>query len=278
MAHRPCAQRPDRDADLLRTGVPGRRPCTSSTRAAGSWCRRSCTCPRASSWRPRWSVPCCPVPRRAQAGVERSFIPPGLTVGLSVVVSARGVASITLKGPDPGPLSRKTTRLMLAQLAWTLRQDPAITSFRGQHRRPPDHRRRRGRRRSAWPAAPSTATTRPMRTASQQIYALHHGRLVSGQVNSPTRNPGPFGTSRQGIGAFAVSLDDTQVAATTPTSLLVGPVLGDRSPAPVLTGSGLLRPGVGLRPAAVGRAEPAGRCPGPLRRPRPAPPAARCRG
>jgi hypothetical protein len=181
-------------------------------------------------------------PRPALAGVERSFIPPGLAVGPSVVVSPRGLASVTLKGPDPGPLSTNSTRLMLAQLAWTLRQDPAIRSFQvsidglqiSDASGAATFRSRGGSLDRYDPADVK---------ASQQIYALHRGRLVSGQVNSPTPNPGPFGTSPQGIGAFAVSLDDRQVAATTPTSLLVGQVLGDQSPAPVLIGSGLLRPG-----------------------------------
>jgi Lipoprotein LpqB beta-propeller domain/Sporulation and spore germination len=180
-------------------------------------------------------------PRRALAGVERSFIPPGLTVGLSVVVSAKGLATITFRGQDPGPLGRKATRLMLAQLAWTLRQDPTIKTFEVSID---------GLQVSD---ATGSSTVKVVgggfnrfdpadAKASQQIYALRGGRLVSGQLNKPTPNTGPFGVTRQGIGAFAVSLDDTQVAATTPTSLLVGPVLGNRSPAPVLIGPGLLRP------------------------------------
>ncbi|MGA8248260.1 MAG: LpqB family beta-propeller domain-containing protein [Nocardioides sp.] len=180
-------------------------------------------------------------PRPAQAGVERSFIPAGLTVGLSVVVSPRGLATITLRGPDPAPISRKATRLMLAQLAWTLRQDPTIRTFEVAVD---------GLQISD---ASGSSTFKVVgggfnrydpadANASQQIYALRGGRLVSGQLNNPTPNTGPFGVTRQGIGAFAVSLDDTQVAATTPTSLLLGPVLGNRSPAPVLIGPGLLRP------------------------------------
>ena len=41
----------------------------------------------------------------------------------------RASAEVTLSGPDPGPLSRTTTRLMLSQLAWTLRQDPSVQTF-----------------------------------------------------------------------------------------------------------------------------------------------------
>jgi hypothetical protein len=180
-------------------------------------------------------------PRPGQAGVGRSFIPQGLTVGLSVVVSARGLASISLRGPDTVPVNRKATVLMLAQLAWTLRQDPSIKTFEVSID-------------GVGVNDASGASTFKVANgqfdrydpawlhASQQIYALRGGRLVSGQVNNPTPNTGPFGVTRQGIEAFAVSLDDTLVAATTPTSLLVGPVLGNRSPAPVLTGPGLLRP------------------------------------
>ncbi len=60
--------------------------------------------------------------------MERTFLPPGLTVRLAVAVD-RNLAAVSLEGPDPGPLSPQTTLQMLAQLAWTLRQDPSITMF-----------------------------------------------------------------------------------------------------------------------------------------------------
>jgi Sporulation and spore germination len=69
-------------------------------------------------------------PGRSLAGVVRSYLPPGLNVA-SVPVT-NGVADVTLLGGgvNPAPLSRKATRLILAQLTWTLHQDPSIKSFR----------------------------------------------------------------------------------------------------------------------------------------------------
>ena len=60
-------------------------------------------------------------------GVARTFIPPGLTAGPVVVTAGR--ADVSLNGPDPGPMTRRTTRLLLAQLTWTLQQDPSVTTF-----------------------------------------------------------------------------------------------------------------------------------------------------
>ena len=70
---------------------------------------------------------------------------------------------MTLSGPDPGPLSRTATRLMLSQLAWTLRQDPTVKTFSLEHRRTPGDRRvgrvdvpgRQPRRRPLRPGRPA---------------------------------------------------------------------------------------------------------------------------
>ncbi len=61
--------------------------------------------------------------------VEQSFIPPGLTSGLSVPVSDDGVADLNLTGYS-GRLTPQASELMLAQFAWTLRQEPSIETLR----------------------------------------------------------------------------------------------------------------------------------------------------
>jgi hypothetical protein len=180
-------------------------------------------------------------PGRSSTGVLRSFVPPGLTPAISVPVGSQGVADVSLNGPDPGPLSRKTTRLVLAQLSWTLRQDTSITSFRLSiaghqitdstgaatftlgigHKDPYD------------PA---------VSLSSGLFYALRSGRLVSGQINQPTPVGGPFGTARLGIGPFAVRLDGNVVAGVTSSALLLGPVQEEHPAVPVLTLPHLLRP------------------------------------
>lgn len=179
-------------------------------------------------------------PSPTAAGVERTFLPPGLTPVLSVPVGEDGVANVTLKGPDPGPLSQRTTQLILGQFAWTLRQDPSVTRFRlsiAGHQVADATGAQIFR-------VDSQAYDRfdAFSRASSQIYALREGRLVSGQIDHPTPVDGPFGNYRQGIGPFAVSLDGTRVAGVTSDALLVGPVAGPSQATPVLSGTGLLRP------------------------------------
>jgi hypothetical protein len=179
-------------------------------------------------------------PLPSLAGVARTYIPPGLSAGPVVVTNGR--ADVSLHGPDPGPMSRHTTVLMLAQLTWTLRQDPSVTTFdvsingrqvtdtSGSSTFRVDSREV-GRYDPAVPLG------------SSQLYALRHGRLVSGRADQLTPVDGPFGADQLGIGPFAVSLDDNLVAGTTPGALLLGPVRGSERPQQVLTGTGLLRPG-----------------------------------
>ena len=178
-------------------------------------------------------------PRPAEkAGVSRTFLPPGLSV--KPVVVRDGSADVTLSGSDPGPLGRRTTRLMLTQLAWTLRQDPTVRTFTLNlaGRQVTDASGSSTFRVDS----PDTRYDPSVPNASSQLYALRRGRLVSGQANRLTPVGGPFGTDDLGIGAFAVSLHDGQVAATTASSLLVGPVRSGTQPTQVLTGQGLLRP------------------------------------
>jgi hypothetical protein len=179
-------------------------------------------------------------PRPSLAGVVRTFVPPGLDVDPLVV--RNGTAGVILSGPDPGLLSATTTRLMLSQLAWTLRQDPSVSTFTltiaGRTITDSTGASRFSVRGSAFNDYDPAAAR-----ASSQVYALRRGRLVSGPVTKLTSVNGPFGTQRTGIGPFAVSLDSTQLAGVTPTALLVGGiVLGSSQPSPVIEGPGLLRP------------------------------------
>jgi hypothetical protein len=179
-------------------------------------------------------------PSRSLTGTTRSYIPPGLTSGLSVTVQNGGLADVTLRGPAPGPSSERSTRRMIAQFAATLAQVPGIRTFRVTIA---------GTLVSDAGGATVFRSGTPnhfdptVLEASALVYALRHGRLVSGRAKGLTKLDGPFGTSDQGIASFAVSLDGLQVAATTPDNLLVGPVQGSGGASTVLTGSGpLLRP------------------------------------
>ncbi len=179
-------------------------------------------------------------PDRSLRGVEQSFFPRGLAVQLSVAVD-RNVAEVSLNAANPGPLPPKTTKLMLAQLAWTLRQDPSITAFTlsvaGREITDAE-----GLSRIPVRAAEFDRYDPAWAKATLVTYALRRGRLVSGPVTDLTKVMGPFGTHDLGIGAFAVSLGGDSVAAVGEGSLRVAPVLGDSEPVTVQTGPGLLRP------------------------------------
>jgi lipoprotein LpqB-like beta-propeller protein/sporulation and spore germination protein len=179
-------------------------------------------------------------PRSTTGSVTQTFIPPGLSVSLSVPVNHR-VAEVNLKGHDPGPLAANIVRRMLAQFAWTLRQDTTISAFTltiagravtddaGASRFPVDD--------SAYDRYDPT-----VEKASGQAYALRRGRLVSGQIERPTPVDGPFGRDPLGIGDFAVRLDGSEVAGVTPTALLIGPVQGPAPSSIAQSGTGFLRP------------------------------------
>jgi hypothetical protein len=179
-------------------------------------------------------------PARSLVGTTRSYIPPGLSSGVSVTLGNDGLADVVLRGPAPGPRSVRSTRLMVLQFAATLAQVPGLRTFRLTI--------------DGTLVVDATGAT-VFRTGipahydpavgfgSALVFALRHGRLVSGQAKKVTKLDGPFGTSAQGIASFAVSLDGVDVAATTPDNLLLGPVQGQGSASTVLTGAGpLLRP------------------------------------
>ncbi len=154
--------------------------------------------------------------------VARSFIPSGLSAGLSVPVSADGVADVALTG-DTGSLNGPTVERVLAQLAWTLRQDPQIEALRlsidGRPIRLPGE------------VAevdvglgveydPSGDRPNPL------LFGNRDGVLVSGPAQSLEPVAGPLGAEQYGIGAVAVNLDATRVAATSGggRGLLLAPV------------------------------------------------------
>ena len=182
-------------------------------------------------------------PAQSLNEVERTFLPPGLSLVVSVPVSAGGVADVTLRGNDPGPLNRTTIQRILSQFAWTLRQDDSIHAFRlniaGRQIADSDgHQTFRVGTGASDPLDPALGGSPSF------YYALRNGRLVSGQIDHPTPVLGPFGSTDTGIGPLAVSLDGDTVAGVAPGGLLVGSVADpDAGPArQVLSGTGLLRP------------------------------------
>jgi lipoprotein LpqB-like beta-propeller protein/sporulation and spore germination protein len=156
--------------------------------------------------------------------VSRSFIPPGLTFGLSVPVSADGVADISLKG-DAGQQTPQAIELMLAQLAWTLHQEPTINALRVSI----------GGQQLQLPGGASEVSVNQGSEydptgfqASSLLYGLRDGRLVSGPRDALEPVDGPFGTEEYGLVSIGVNLNATRVAGVSGsgTSVLVGPVRG----------------------------------------------------
>ena len=142
-------------------------------------------------------------------GVVRSFLPSGLSVGLSVPVSDAGVADISLVG-EAQSVTSEQAGLMLAQLAWTLRQDPSVTALRvsvdGSPLPLPG-----GVAQYSVDAAATYGPAGP--GGGKTLYGISQGRLVSGAQDTDL-DPvtGVFGDEGAGLTAIAVSPDNEEVA------------------------------------------------------------------
>lgn len=182
-------------------------------------------------------------PGVALEGVSRTFIPPGLSFGLSVPVTEDGVAELTLRG-YAGRLTAESSRLMLAQLAWTLRQDPGIEAVRvvlgGQQVTLPGGV-------GQFRVDQGSAYDPTGLQSSTMLYGLRDGLLVSGPPDDLTPVDGPMGRADLGVRSMAVNLDATTVAgvSTRGDRLLLTSVGSDgRRVVQVVSGaSNLLRPG-----------------------------------
>ena len=156
--------------------------------------------------------------------VSRSFIPPGLDYGVSVTVSRAGVADIALKG-DVGPQTPQGIELMLAQFAWTLRQEPSIRALRisigGQQLQLPGGVSEV----SVDQGAAYDPTGSP---SSSLLYGLRDGLLISGTPDSLGAVEGPFGADRYGLRSVAVNLAATEAAGVSDAgrSVLLAPLRG----------------------------------------------------
>lgn len=159
------------------------------------------------------------------AGVSRSFLPPDLSVGLSVPVSADGVADIQLIG-EAGQQNAEVVEKMLAQLVWTLRQEPsieAITLTVGDEQvRLPG-----GASEFGVDDAPQYDPTGYQ--ASQLLYGLRDGLLHSGEPETLSTADGPLGLERLGLRSVTVTLSASAAAGVTKdgTRVLLAPVRTD---------------------------------------------------
>ena len=144
--------------------------------------------------------------------VERTFVPEGTSLNLSVTVSPDGIADIPLAG-DLSELPLETLEKMEVQFAWTLRQVPSISEIRitvGGHPLP----------------LPGGTTEFSVYTGANydpagtyargEIYGLSDGlavRVLDGEAQ--TRLRGPFGQRQYGLRDVSVDLDASQIAGVT---------------------------------------------------------------
>jgi hypothetical protein len=173
--------------------------------------------------------------------VVRSFVPDGLTLGLSVPVDAREVAAIDLDGTQS--LTAEEAKLMVYQFAWTLNQDLGLSGFTISI----------GGNPVSFTGSSNTFSVdlgsefNPSEVqASGQLYGLRSGLLEAGDTAGDLQPvEGPFGTLG-GIESVGVSLTATYAAAVVDDrhTVLRGSVNDDQHPVvPVVSdATELLRP------------------------------------
>ena len=154
--------------------------------------------------------------------VARSYFPPGTTHGLSVPIVS-GVAEVSLSG-DPDAVDELTTQRMLAQLVWTLRQEPRIGAVQLSI----------GGRTIVGPSGSPQVSLQfgsaydPNGVpASTDLYALDRGRVVSGRMGELSPTLGPLGQEDPGVDlrSIGVNIAGARVAGVTATGseLVVAP-------------------------------------------------------
>jgi len=154
--------------------------------------------------------------------VARSYFPPGTTHGLSVPIVS-GVAEVSLSG-DPDAVDELTTERMLAQLVWTLRQEPRIGAVQLSI----------GGRTIVGPSGSPQVSLQfggaydPNGVpASTDLYALDRGRVVTGQMGELSPTLGPLGQEESVVDlrSIGVNLAGARVAGVTAagSELVVAP-------------------------------------------------------
>ncbi len=154
-------------------------------------------------------------------GVARTFLPPDLKVGLSVPVSD-GVADISLVG-EPIQQNPDVVDKILAQLTLTLRQESSIEAIRLTIG---DEQIRLPAGAAQYGVDNATEYDPTGHQASQRLYGLSKGLLVTGDADSLSPADGPLATADYDLRSVAVNLLATQAAGVSldGRSVLVAPV------------------------------------------------------
>ena len=172
--------------------------------------------------------------------VSRTFLPAGLTSNLTVEDDGR-LAHLTLDGDVTRPTADEAT-LMLAQLAWTLRQTSVqrfTVTIGGEALSA-------GASSTTFDVGDFEAYDPVDQQSTPLLYAVRNGNLEVGDSTAFQPVDGPFGTAGY-IGDVAVSLSATYAAAVVDgrTAVVRGSVNDDQHPVvPVASAATqLLRPG-----------------------------------
>lgn len=154
--------------------------------------------------------------------VSRTYFPTGTSLELSVPISTAGIANVSLTG-DPDAIDEETADRMLAQLVWTLRQEPRVRavelSVGG---------------RNFGSTGGSTQVGLDFGSeydpngvrSTGELFALDDGLLVRGTLGAFEETLGPLGQVDLGLESIGVSIDGTRAAAVSGggTEVLLGQV------------------------------------------------------
>lgn len=173
------------------------------------------------------------------AGLEkvvRTALPPGLTLALSSVpIDKAGVADIALEGPLGNQAEEVLSEEMVAQLAWTLRQEPRIRAMRLTLNGRPATLTEGSQAEEIGVDAGARFDPDDLR-ATSDLFALRDGLLVTGQLDDLEPTTGSFGTRRFGLRSAGINLAGTTAAGVSNrgTSVLVAAVAGPETEAETL--------------------------------------------
>lgn len=179
-------------------------------------------------------------PPSSARGIVRSFLSARLTVGLSVPVDADGVADVALVGDAPR-ITAEEAELMLAQLAWTLRQDPSVTALRvsvnGEALPIPGGA-------SQYPVEAADDFNPTGASVASSLFGISRGQLVRTLSGGPQPLAGPFYGDGVALDSVAARPDGEMVAVVDQSGsrVRVGAPSGDEDPQTVLSGGDYARP------------------------------------
>lgn len=147
-------------------------------------------------------------PLGRRSGVERSAIPAGLDLDLSVSLTDDGIGQVDLLGGTSLP-TEQDAALMVAQIGRTLSQDSALTGFRvtidGEPLTLPLGQ-------TTFPMDQGAALDPTGTQSTSLLFGLRGGRLVQGPPAGLEPAPGPMGAEDQDVRSVGLNLSGSRVA------------------------------------------------------------------